>query len=284
SVSVGLAPSKLLAKMASEYRKPGGVTVIAPTPLPPPPRGEGERGGEGNNLQIHAFLLDRPAAAIPGIGPRRLAHCESNGWHTAWDVAQAPAEELRKLFGRPGVEMQRELLGERVFDVREDTEPQQSISRARSFPAEGRRDVLWAHMLRHLEYTVLKMRRMRQAAWGLSAWLRDASFAYKSTHCPLPRPLETEETLQPFLRRCFTELYEPRGRYTQAGMALWKLVPGGKRQFSLFEDPKNVLREEKLQGSLDDLHERFGRNAITRGSAVHVKSATKRNLGLPIYE
>ncbi|MFA6038744.1 MAG: hypothetical protein WCV62_04245 [Candidatus Peribacteraceae bacterium] len=274
SVSVGIAPSKLLAKMASEYRKPGGITIVTP---------------EGScHFQFYisnfSFLKDRPAAAIPGIGPRRIAHCESNGWLTAWDVAQAPTEELRKLFGRPGVEMQRELLGERVYPVREDTDPQQSISRARSFPASGSGDLLWAHMLRHLEYAVLKMRRMRQAARGLSVWLRDASYAYKSTHCPLPRPLETEETLQPFLRRCFKELYEHNGKYTQAGLALWKLTPGGTRQFSLFEDPQHVLREENLQGSLDELHERFGRNAVTRGSAMRVKSTTKKGLGMPIYE
>ncbi len=328
SVSVGIAPSKLLAKMASEYRKPGGVTVVVlnppPPPAPPPaltpnpsPKGRGEcfclfpmsknnyrthtfpspsggrvrdEGGTTHNKQTHeelrvrAFLSDRPAAAIPGIGPRRQVHCEVEGWATAWDIAQAPPDKLKKLFGRPGLEMQRELLGERVFAVHEDTNPQQSISRARSFLAEGRTDVLWAHMLRHLEYIILKMRRMHQAAKGLSVWLRDASYAYKSTHCPLPRPLDTEEALQPFLRRCFHEIYERNMTYTQTGLALWKLCPGGKRQLSLFEDPRKVIGEESLQDSLDALHKRYGRNAITKGSALHVKSGTKKGLGMPIYE
>jgi nucleotidyltransferase/DNA polymerase involved in DNA repair len=52
SVSIGIAPSKLLAKMAGEYRKPAGVTFL-------------------KESDIKAFLKDRPAAAIPGIGTLR---------------------------------------------------------------------------------------------------------------------------------------------------------------------------------------------------------------------
>ncbi len=311
SMSVGIAPSKLLAKMASEYRKPGGVTVLFNPSLvslspDPSPGGGGAKsmlqskplareeaiGYCGEGLGVREFLRDRPTAAIPGIGPRRQTHCESEGWVTAWDIAKAPADKIQKLFGRPGLDMQRELLGERVFAVREEAAPQQSISRARSFPAEGNEDFLWAHVLRHLEYIVLKMRRRRQSATGVSVWLRDASFAYRSTHCSLPRPMDTEEALQPFVRRCFHELHRRNGKYTQTGLALWKLTPGGTRQFSLFEDPKRALNEEGLQQSLDVLHEKYGRNTVTRGSALRVKSGStsrttggmRRGLDLPIYE
>jgi DNA polymerase-4/DNA polymerase V len=266
SVSAGIAPTKTLAKMASEYRKPAGITVA-------------RTGGE-----IEAFLTDRPAAAIPGIGPRRIAHCESNGWTTAWDIAQAPPDRLKELFGRPGMELGCELRGEQIYPVTEEIAPPQSISRARSFRAERNEAIVWAHLLRHLEYTVLKMRRWKLACRGVSVWLRDGEFHYRSTHCPVPRALETEETLQPFVRRCFRELNRKGEACTQAGLALWKLCPGGTRQFSLFEKPEKALSEERVQQSLDELHEKFGRNSITKGSALKAQSGTKRSFEMPIYE
>jgi nucleotidyltransferase/DNA polymerase involved in DNA repair len=84
SVSVGIGPSKLLAKMASEYRKPAGCTVI-------------------EKHQIETFLADRPAQAIPGIGHRRSIQTKARSWDTAWDIATADDVLLQKLFGRPAL-------------------------------------------------------------------------------------------------------------------------------------------------------------------------------------
>ncbi|MDD4319473.1 MAG: DNA polymerase IV [Candidatus Peribacteraceae bacterium] len=295
SVSAGIAPTKTLAKMASEYRKPGGITVVKTACHPELVEG---RHADANVmvrrahhdtfattiLPLTTFLTDRPAAAIPGIGTRRIAHCEAEGWKTAWDIAKTHPEQLKTLFGKPGRELHDELNGIPVYAVIEDLEPPQSISRARSFQPSRDTALLWAHTLRHLEYTILKMRRWRLACKGISVWIRDGEYKYRSSHCSLPRPLETEETLQPFVRRCFGELLRKNEAYTQAGLALWKLVPGGTRQFSLFEEPGAVLKEEKLQDSLDTLHEKFGRNAITRGSALPVKTGTKRSFEMPVYE
>jgi DNA polymerase-4/DNA polymerase V len=280
SVSVGIGPSKTLAKMASEYRKPGGVTVVFAAnnykhTHPPPPAGEG--------LGVREFLLDRPAAAICGIGPARMAHCQSKGWTTAWDIAQASPEKLCKLFGKPGKELGEELRGIRVYDIVTNPKPPQSVSRARSFARTKNGRLLWAHVLRHLEYTLLKMRRHKLACRGVSVWLRDGEYKYRSSHCSLPRPLNTEEAVQPFVRRCFSELYRPQEFFTQAGLAIWNLCPGGVRQFSLFEAPEKALAGERLQDSLDELHERFGRSAITRGSALAAKTGTKRSFEVPVY-
>ncbi len=267
SVSVGIATSKTLAKMASEYRKPGGITVVSPT--------------EGKSIKD--FLLDRPAAAIPGIGARRHVKCEAEGWVTAWDIAQADAEKLKRLFGRPGVELAAELRGKTVYALTTEHAAPKSISRARSFPPSTDRPLLWAHVLRHLEYTILKMRREHLACGGISVWIRDGRYQYRSSHCSLPRSQETEETIQPFVRQCFAELLTRKESCTQIGLALWNLRPGGVRQFSLFEEPKKALREERVQNTLDALHEKFGRNAVTRGAAMKAKTGTRKP-ALPIYE
>ncbi|MDB4979032.1 MAG: hypothetical protein JWM56_1218 [Candidatus Peribacteria bacterium] len=271
SVSAGVGPSKLLAKMASEYRKPGGVTVV-----------DFEAGKMQGALSIEEFLRSRPAAAIPGIGGKRTMHADRMNWKTAWDIATANSELLRQCFGRPGVDLKRELLGERLSSVTRDSSPPKSISRARSFSALRDGQVLWAHMLRHLEYTVLKMRRQNLACRGISIWLRDGRYQYDSHHASLTQPLNTEEHLQPYIRRCFGSLYSKTQSYTQAGLSLWKLEPKGSTQLSLFEEPANTMAIEDLQKSLDAIHERFGRDAVTKGSALSVKSGTRQGFELPV--
>ena len=159
TVSIGIAPSKLLSKMSSEYRKPAGCTIIlenkhftlrgkgayCPTESTP-------RKKHPAILSIEQFLKDRTDEAIPGVGSRRAVHAEANGWHTAWDIANADPEKIQKLFGRPGINMQRELLGEVLEKVSIESSPPKSISRTRSFPPNKNREMVYAHLLHHFSH------------------------------------------------------------------------------------------------------------------------------------
>lgn len=265
SVSVGAAPTKLLAKMAGEERKPAGITVL--------------RLGD-----IEAFLRRRPAAAIPGIGRQRMVHAQANTWETAWDIATADAAAIIRLFGRPGRDLQRELLGEALEGVVTDPAPPKSVSRARSFHSLRDRDLLWAHLLQHLQYVTLKMRRHDLACRGLSVWLRDDRYAHASQHASLPQIADTEECLVPYVRRCFNALFSTGRAYTQVGLALWRLEPHGAVQTSLFEDPQDIGKQDALQQTLDGIREKFGRKSIHRGAALPVGTGTKKDMEMSVYE
>ncbi|MSR86951.1 DNA polymerase IV [Candidatus Peribacteria bacterium] len=288
TVSVGIGPSKILAKMAGEYRKPAGVTVVT-LPLSPSlssealAKEEGGRGPGGGGLSLETFLRDRPAGAIPGVGRQRMIHTEARGWKTAWDFAQAPTEELKKLFGKPGVELQQELLGTIVSEVTSDEAPPKSVSRCRSFRPTKRREILWAHLLRHAEYLMLKMRRHALMCRGISVWMRDGEYKGYGSNASLPQPTQTLDAILPFVRQCFEKGYDPRITYTQIALAFWQLVPSGATQYSLFESAVMNDRDEAIQKSLDALHERFGRSSITRGSAMGVKTGTAVTMDLSVY-
>ena len=261
SVSVGVGSTKLLAKMAGEYKKPAGVTVAQGT-------------------SIESMLRDRPVAAIPGIGKRRDVHAQSHGWVTAWDFAKADPETVQKLFGKGGYELQLELNGTIVSPVTIEEEPPKSISRARSFLRTSNRDFLWAQTLRHLEYVVLKMRRQDLACSHVTLWLRRWDFHMLGDNRKLPSPMNTEEQLQPYIQDLFGRLYEEKKLFSQTGLGLFGLRPRGVSQYSLFENPEALNRDEKIQHTLDILHERFGRNVLTRGSALCVSSQTKPQIPL----
>ena len=275
TISIGTGPSKLLAKMASEYRKPAGITAL--TPNPSPVTGEGRRGG---GLSIEEFLRSRSAAAIPGIGPRRQLLARAHGWETAWDIAHADILLIKKLLGEPGVMMQRELLGEATEGIAEFPAPPKSVSRCRSFPASRDREMVYGHLLHHLTYTMLKMRREGLACRALSVWLRDGKYEHQGTDMKLPLPVDTEEQALPYVEKCFQRLWEDGYRCTQTGLALRGLNPKGGTQYSLFESAKHTEGAEKVQSALDKLHDKYGRGVINRGGAMKTAGPGKKKLSV----
>lgn len=265
SVSIGIGPSKTLAKMASEYRKPAGVTII-------------------EKRDIETFLADRTAAAIPGIGRARVEHAKARKWDTAWDIAMADDALLQKLFGRPGLDLKYELLGERLSRVAQDDSPPQSISRCRSFKRTINKEHIWAQLLEHVSYCILKMRKQNLAARGISIWLRDGEYRHSGYQQRLPQLMDTEEAIAPIVKRCFEKILKARTHYTQVGFGLWDLNPKAATQFSLFRSAKDILRSETLQQSLDQLRVRFGQDVVIRGSALPVRKGRKRVLDVSTFE
>lgn len=252
-VSIGVAPTKTLAKMAGEERKPRGVTVLR------------------TQKDINAFLKRRQADAIPGIGRAREVDVRARGWNTAWDIARAPDPLLRSLFGIGVVELAAELRGEQMYAITQETAPPKSISRARSFSPTNDSGILWAYVLQHLSYSILKMRRHNLAARGISIWLRNATYdGGDDTSVKLPRAYDSEADLIPFARRCFHRARRYNARYTQVALALWHLVPGGTVQYSLFTDPAQTNRAQSLQASLDGLRTRYGKDIVVPGGAVPI--------------
>lgn len=281
NVSVGVGPSKTLAKMASEYRKPSGITIVT---------NENQKWCDASvetdrrsvsTVRIAPFLQDRPAAAIPGIGSRRSVHAQSHRWHTAWDIAQADSQTIKDLFGRPGLELQRELNGEYVWKITEETAPPKSISRCRSFRASGDETFLFGHILSHLTRTLLRMRGHHLGCKRVAVWLRDSEYRHRGADRKLPRPMQTEDEMLPYIKACFRSLYSPLERYTQAGFGLYDLQPQAPLQYSLFEDTQRMDESEDVQEALDDLHERFGRDSVVRGPAV---GGTVKRHGLYVLE
>lgn len=285
TVSLGIGESKLLSKMASEYRKPAGLTIVSHTHSSSY-GGRGAMQAHPSFLTLERFLQDRPAAAIPGIGKRRELHAEAHGWKTAWSVAHAPPEMILKLFGRPGIVMQRELQGERMEKVEKKRSPPKSISRCRSFPPTTHRDIIYSHLLHHVTYTLIKMRRENLACRLVSVWMRgvieegSGRFPHESRESKLPQPMDTEEQLLPYIVHCFEKIFEAGNAYTQVGLALLALHPKGGTQYSLFECPRTMDEAEDMQEAMDTVHKRFGRASLKRGAAMAVRGSKKQHVHL----
>jgi nucleotidyltransferase/DNA polymerase involved in DNA repair len=250
--------------MAGEEKKPAGTTVV-------------------EKHEIEAFLSRRPVMAIPGIGSRRGAHAQAKNWTTAWDFASADSKVTERLFGKPGPELQRELLGESLSPVTVEGGPPKSISRTRSFKPTKDTKVIWAYAMQHISYCILKMRTQDLSARGISLWLRDDRYHHEGLQIKLPQSMDTEEDIVPFARKAFDRMFDRNMRYTQVGFCLWYLQPKAAEQFSLFESADHALEDEHLQASLDGLRRKFGREVVIRGSQLPVHRPEKRKLDIPTF-
>ncbi|MEZ4518224.1 MAG: DNA polymerase IV [Chloroflexota bacterium] len=112
--SVGLATSKLVAKVASDYDKPEGLTIVLP-------------GSES------VFLAPQPVRVIWGIGPRTAERLAAMGITTCGQLALADEEQLRSRFGREAGSLIRRAHGIDNRQVQAERGPAKSISQEWTF-------------------------------------------------------------------------------------------------------------------------------------------------------
>src|SRR5277367_941691 len=86
TASAGIAPNKMLAKIASDWRKPNGQFAITPD-------------------QVDAFVRDLPVRKIWGVGPKSAEKFERQGVRTCADLQQIPMAELMRRHGKWGREL-----------------------------------------------------------------------------------------------------------------------------------------------------------------------------------
>jgi DNA polymerase-4 len=182
SASLGVATNQLVAKVASDRDKPGGLTVVQP--------GEEE-----------AFLAPLPVRVLWGVGPvteRKLATMGPTpgvGVTTVGELARVPGEELRARFGRHGVAMARQARGMDERPVVAEHE-RKSVSQERTFA----RDLRDAQALRKQLWGLSQgvAQRLRQAglvAGTVAVKLRYADFTTLTRQMRLAVPTDDEREI-----------------------------------------------------------------------------------------
>jgi DNA polymerase IV (archaeal DinB-like DNA polymerase) len=116
SCSIGIAPCKLVAKIASDFRKPRGITIVEPA-------------------QTQGFLAPMPARKIPGIGGKTDLVLLELGIRTIGDLAACDCRKLAAVFGRSAAGLQEAARGIDRTPV-EDRKGVQSISRETTFETD----------------------------------------------------------------------------------------------------------------------------------------------------
>ncbi|MFN3921095.1 MAG: DNA polymerase IV [Caldimicrobium sp.] len=272
TVSIGISLTKVLAKLASNYKKPDGLTLIS-------------------GREIHNYLKDIPVSEVWGIGPQRAALCEKLGIYSALDLASAKEEFIKKHFPKPVYEIWLELRGVQVYPViNTHKESFKSISKALSFSPTKDKNFLLAQSAMNLELACFKARTYKLLAQSLVFFIKDSEFGVYSEEINLPYPSAYPKDLLPLIKEALEKLYSPEKFYRQVGIILKNLISQRVYQLNLFSRnlSSSFERIEKLYKAVDKINLKYGRTTIIHGTSLPItkEKPLKRgsSLKIPLLE
>ncbi|HEY8491108.1 MAG TPA: DNA polymerase IV [Dehalococcoidia bacterium] len=248
TASVGVAGSKVVAKVASDAAKPDGLLVVPP-------------GGEAD------FLAPLPVRDLPMVGPRLAQELRGLGIRTIGDLARWPEDALAARFGSAGRALARRARGIDGSPVTAQPEPIKSISRDVTFPRDvGDRARLRATAARLGERVGAALREDGRHARTVTLRVRYGDFTTLSRQRTLATPTNADrpiiEAALALLERALS--LDPRPvRLLGVGVAN---LTGPERQLSFLE--ADVARWERLSSTLDAVRSRHGAEAVRLGIAL----------------
>jgi len=257
TASVGVAPSKFLAKLASDLRKPDGLVVVPPD-------------------RVADFLRDLPLSRLWGVGPATERELARLGIRTIGELAAYPVDVLRQRLGSAGDLLQRLARGEDDRPVEPSIEAK-SIGRETTFAQDiGEADVLEAVLLSLAEEVGARLRRHGVCGRTVTLKLRFADFTTITRARTLPEPSAVAETIYPVALDLFRRV--ERGQKVRLlGITASNLMPGRPaRQLSLFDAPDG--RRERLAETVDALRDRFGEGVMSRARLLAPPAGKKRGV------
>ncbi len=254
--SVGIAPSKTLAKMASTRAKPDGLLMLTPD-------------------EAIAFLHPLPVERLVGVGPATAQSLHRLGLMSVGQVAHTPVATLRRAFGARVGQWLFELAWGRDDDPVVGRAPEQSIGSQTTFERDIEDPELVCTEL--LRVTVRVASRMRAAGVCGRAVTLDVRFADFTTITrtgALGEPSDVTDEICARARQLFEALGLQRARVRRVGVRVGRLVPSSSayRQPAL-DEPERGMREAEL--AADSAIARFGPRAVLRASL------TRRSFDIP---
>jgi len=249
--SIGIAPNKLVAKIATEVGKKaakGGSPPFALTVVPPGKEAE--------------FLSPLPADMLWGVGPKTYARLSELGIHTIGDIARWPEEQLVRLFGENGREMAKHARGQDERPVVTEREVK-SISQEVTFSRDVRDDEALEKTLTKLSAQVgRRLRKNELAGTTIKLKIRWPDFTTLTRQVTLPSTTDNDTEIAETVLGLLRKIRKPGQAVRLIGVGVSGLGEP-MRQLELWGT--DMEKERRLQEVLDELKEKFGENSIKRG-------------------
>ncbi len=258
-VSVGIAPTKTLAKIAAHLCKhypklQGGCYMHRPADI---------------EKVLRRLLVEE----VWGIGRRSARKLHDQGIHTAWEFSRADEGVVRALLGITGLRTRLELRGVPCIEFEDTLEGRQSICVSRSFSHEiyDCRQ-LCEQVANFAASAVEKLRRQHSAAGELLLFAHSNRFKESEPQSrgsilfPFTEATNDHRRVVASAVEAMRELYRRGIGYKRAGVVLMRLIPESAIQPALFESETMRERETRLSQVIDELRSSFGREAVRLGA------------------
>lgn len=264
TASIGLATSKVVAKVASDRNKPNGLVVVPPG-------------------QEAAFLAPLPVRDLPLVGPKVAEKLHLYGIGAIGQIAAQTPEALRSLFGAHGLVLHRLAQGLDASQVLAHRPGVKSVSRnttlaENTLDREQLRSVLYVLA----ERVAVELRRIDRRAEAAVLNLRYYDFQTISRHQTLAEPTDTQQAIFDAGSALLDVALDQRNEPVRLiGAGAQRLVQDSGVQLSLFQPEK--LEHLELNRTLDALRERYGFPAVQHGRALALQGKMPGGRGAFVY-
>jgi DNA polymerase IV len=247
TASVGIAPNKLLAKIASDLNKPDGMCRI----------------GADN---VHDILDGLPIEKLFGVGPKSLPVAHAAGIRNVGDLRRAGDETLWRAFGKHGKTMRERACGLDDRPVQPNRE-EQSISAEQTFAADIQGSAALALLLLRLaDRATSRLRAQKLAAGTVSIKIRRADFTTYTRQRALRPPTQDSSVVSAAAKTLLEQWLA-----TQPDAAVRLLGVGvSDLQISVQADlfGASLAAGSRLDMAIDGIRDRFGSGILTRASLL----------------
>lgn len=239
--SVGIAPSKFIAKLASANCKPNGMLEITTD-------------------RILTFLHPLPIQAMWGVGPKTAEVLERLGLRTIEDIAKLPRATLIRALGEANGASLYELAWGRDYRDVTPEEPDRSISAAETFAQDlDNPEEILTEFLRLTERATARLRDRDLFAKTISIKVRFADFSTINRSKTLPLPIDSTHDVYEVVKGMYKALRIERARLRLVGVSLENLSEGAPHQMMLGE---REVGWRQAEGAMDQARARFGKGSV----------------------
>lgn len=253
TVSVGVSFNKVFSKLASDMKKPDAVTEIA-------------------EKDFKEKIWNLPASNMLGVGRRFEKSLNQQCIYTIGDIARSPLEFLTRRFGKNGRTIW-EYANGRDFSPVHDVDyvsPIKSIGNGTTCTSDlkNRREV--KNVMLYLARTVChRLRQNRLLAGAVAISVKDNTLKTNEYQAQLPFPTVSVQRITEFAYNLFCEKHKGINDIRAISMRAINLQDDGiSLQTSLFFDMNKIDKELKAEDAMEEIRNRFGKNAITYGSLM----------------
>jgi DNA polymerase-4 len=246
--SVGVAPNKFLAKIASDMQKPDGLTLIPPD-------------------KVAAFVDSLPIKKVPGVGHKMCRQLELLGIRTLGDVQRLPQKSLLRHLGKFGVRL-RELSSGTDDSPVTPYAPHKSISSEHTLAVDTQdTGLLKSFLLRQSEEVAKQLRHAGVRAKTITIKIKDADFKQITRRTTIAIPTQSSKTIYRHAARLIDD-FKITKKIRLIGVGTSGFSPvSASVQMGLFEHNEEGGGDwEKVDKTLDSINQKFGMNVVRRAT------------------
>lgn len=253
TVNVGIAPNRLLAKMASDFEKPDRVHTLY-------------------KYEIETKMWPLPVGDLFGVGPSAAKKLNSFGICTIGDFARLDRETATRMFGSRGETLWNYANGREIDTVTKQGSRDNSYGNSVTMPQDlPRPEDADATMLALCDSVGRRLRADGKTARVVTVQLVDNAFRRTSHQTTLPNPTNSTDRLYRVAAELMRQMW-PARPVRLVGVSAEKTGEDNFEQMDFFTDAARTDKQEKLDRAADALRRKFGGAAVTRATLLTTSS------------